>query len=199
MCSNTNLIRVSMSSKSSIESATIVNAVVDAYLKNATTTNFEYTDRRIKRLKEDQATRLEDVKRKRNEIHRLREKLGAAGHRRTEGSQRELTLDQHRRYTDRLTDVEIRRMAAQVRLDRLQNEKIFPGQMQTPTHIDARVRDAFYAFQEVAELQRQLERIPGITPSRPHGGPAFPATRHGCVIRTTSTSTNTSATSFGCG
>ena len=61
----TNLIRVSMSSKSPIESAAIVNAVVDAYLKNATTTNFEETDRRIKRLKEDQATRLEDVKRKR--------------------------------------------------------------------------------------------------------------------------------------
>ena len=49
----TNLIRVSMSSKSPIESATIVNAVVDAYLKNATTTNFAETDRRIKRLKED--------------------------------------------------------------------------------------------------------------------------------------------------
>jgi capsular exopolysaccharide synthesis family protein len=154
---NTNLIRVSMSSKSAIESATIVNAVVDAYLKNATTTNFEYTDRRIKRLKEDQATRLEDVKRKRNEIHRLREKLGAAD---TDGlkDRNALTLDQHRRYTDRLTDVEIRRMAAQVRLDRLQNERVSPGQMQNPSHTDARVRDAFYAFPEVAELQRLLER-----------------------------------------
>ena len=154
---NTNLIRVWMSSKSPMESATIVNAVVDAYLKNAKTTNFEHTDRRMKRLKEDQATRLDDVKRKRDEIHRLREKLGAAD---TAGlkDRNALTLDQYRRYTDRLTDVEIRRIAAQARLDRLQNEKTFPGQMQTPTHIDARVRDAFYAFPEVAELQRRLER-----------------------------------------
>jgi uncharacterized protein involved in exopolysaccharide biosynthesis len=57
----TNLIRVAMSSRSPVEAAAIVNAVVDAYLKNATTTRFEETDRRIKRLKEDQATRLADV------------------------------------------------------------------------------------------------------------------------------------------
>ena len=127
----TNLIRVSMSSKSPIESAAIVNAVVDAYLKNATTTNFEETDRRIKRLKEDQATRLEDVKRKRDEIHRLREKLGAAD---ASGlkDRNAVTLDQYRRYTDQLTDVEIRRIAAQAQLDRLRNERIAPGRMQTP-------------------------------------------------------------------
>ena len=34
-----------MSSQSPTEAAAIVNAVVDAYLKNATTTNYEETDR----------------------------------------------------------------------------------------------------------------------------------------------------------
>ena len=153
----TNLIRVSMSSKSPIESAAIVNAVVDAYLKNATTTSFDETDRRIKRLKEDQATRFEDVKRKRDEIHRLREKLGAAD---ASGlkDRNAVTLDQYRRYTDQLTDVEIRRIAAHAQLDRLRNEKIEPRRMQTPAHVDEMVRAAFYAFREVAEIQQRLER-----------------------------------------
>ena len=74
-----------------------------------------------------------------------------------------MTLDQYRRYTDQLTDVEIRRIAAQARLDRLRNEKIAPGRMQTPAHIDEMVRDAFYAFREVAELQQRLERSQELT------------------------------------
>src|SRR5207245_163211 len=131
--------------KSPIESAAIVNAVVDAYLKNATTTNYEETDRRIKRLEEDQATRLEDVKRKRDEIRRLRNKLGTAD---TGGlkDRNAVTLDQYRRYTEQLTDVEIRRIAAQARLDRLRNEKIAPVRMHDRATLDEAARDAFYAF-----------------------------------------------------
>jgi capsular exopolysaccharide synthesis family protein len=153
----TNLIRVSISSGSPVESAAIVNAVVDAYLKNATTTSFEETDRRIKRLKEDQATRLADVKRKRDEIHQLRAKLGTAD---ASGlkDRNAVTLDQYRRYTEQLTDVEIRRIVAQARLDRVRNEKIIAGQMQAPARIDEMVHDAFYASREVAEVQQRLER-----------------------------------------
>ena len=48
----TNLVQVSMSSESPTESAVIVNAVVDAYLKNASASNNEEKDKRIKQLKE---------------------------------------------------------------------------------------------------------------------------------------------------
>jgi capsular exopolysaccharide synthesis family protein len=153
----TNLIRVSMSSRSPVESAAIVNAVVDAYLKNATTTNFEETDRRIKRLKEDQTMRLADVRQKRDEIRRLREKLGTAD----AGGLRDrnaVTLDQYRRFTEQLTDIEIRRIAAQARLDRRRNERTLPGWMQAPAHLDEMVRNAFYASREVADVQERLER-----------------------------------------
>jgi capsular exopolysaccharide synthesis family protein len=153
----TNLIRVAMSSRSPVDSATIVNAVVDAYLRNATATNFAETDRRIKRLKEDQAARLGDVKWKRDEIHRLRAKLGTAD----AGGLKDrnaVTLDQYRRYTEQLTDVEIRRIAAQARLERLRNETIIRGRMQTQAHRDEIIRGAFYASREVAEVQQRLER-----------------------------------------
>ena len=57
-----------------------------------------------------------------------------------------VTLDQYRRYTDQLTDVEIRRIAAQAQLDRLRNERMALGRPPAPAHLDEMVRDAFYAY-----------------------------------------------------
>src|SRR5262245_10186940 len=67
----TNLIRVGMSSDYAPEAATIVNAVVDAYVNYALATNNDDAEKRIGRLRDTKAERKQTFDQRRSELQAL--------------------------------------------------------------------------------------------------------------------------------
>ncbi|WP_406701326.1 polysaccharide biosynthesis tyrosine autokinase (plasmid) [Singulisphaera sp. Ch08] len=158
----TNLIDLSMSSQSPTEAAQIINAVLDAYLKNASSTSNEDIERRIVQLKADRDTRIRELESKRAEWRRLSDRIGAAD---TAGvkDRNLITGDDYRLLSDRLSQVEIERYATQAKLDQLRSEKQVPVTGQDQALHEQTVRDAFYADPRIIQLQKELTLLQGKT------------------------------------
>ncbi len=153
----TNLIQVSMSSSSPYEAAAIVNAVVDAYLKHALATRDDETERRIQRLINTRDERKREVESKRAAVQRLREKIGSAD---TSGvKDRNLfSLDQYRRFSEELTQVEIMRISTRARLDQLRKLRAVSHVEEDPAQIEESARALFLGDPRVAPLMDRREK-----------------------------------------
>jgi len=154
----TNLIDLSMSSQSPTEAAAIVNAVLDAYLKNAANTSNEDTERRITQLKEDRDTRIRELEAKRAEWRRLSDRIGAADKAGVK-DRNLITSEDYRVWSDRLSQVEIERFATQGRLEQLRSEKLLHGNEHEQGQLDLAVRDAFYADPRIVQLQHEISQV----------------------------------------
>jgi succinoglycan biosynthesis transport protein ExoP len=154
----TNLIDLTMSSQSPTEAAVIVNAVLDAYLKNASNTSNEDTERRIEQLKTDRDTRIRELEAKRAEWRRLSDHIGAADNAGVK-DRNLITSDDYRVWSDRLSQVEIERYATQAKIEQLRGEKLLPAGDQDRTQLEQSVRDAFYSDPRIVQLQRELGQV----------------------------------------
>jgi capsular exopolysaccharide synthesis family protein len=155
----TNLIQIAMSSESPTESAAIVNAVVDAYLKNASASNNEEKEKRIKQLQETRDDRARELESKRAELQRLNGKIGAS----STASVRDrnlATLDEYRRWSGELAHAEITMIATQAKVQQLRDSKAIPrARKADDEQVRLAIQDAFYSDPRVASVQAQLDRI----------------------------------------
>ena len=118
----TSLIRVSMASEFPNEAAQVVNAVTLAYVKTAMDANSSENELRLKRLREEYEKRKADVDVARAELVKLSTEL-AAGDKEVLKDRDKLTADSYASFSFQLTDVQIKRMAAQTHLQELENER----------------------------------------------------------------------------
>jgi capsular exopolysaccharide synthesis family protein len=155
----TNLVEVSMASESPTESAAIVSAVVDAYLKNASASNNEEKQKWIKQLQEIRDDRDRELESKRAELQRLNNRIktgSSAGVR----DRNLATLDQYRRWSEELAHVEITAIATQAKVEQLRDSKAIPrARKADDEQVRLAVQDAFYSDPRVASVQAQLDRI----------------------------------------
>lgn len=154
----TNLIELSMSSQSPTEAAVIVNAVLDAYLKNASSISNQETERRIQQLKTDRDARARELELKRLEWRRLSDRAGANDNAGVK-DRNLITSDDYRQWSDQLFQVEIARYATEAKLEQLRAEKLLPEDEQARQQVELAVRDAFYLHPNVVELQRELAML----------------------------------------
>lgn len=154
----TNLIDLAMSSQSPTEAAVIVNAVLDAYLKNASNTSNEDAERRIEQLKTDRDTRIRELEAKRAEWRRLSDRIGAADNAGVK-DRNLITSDDYRVWSDRLSQVEIERYATQAKIEQIRGERLLPGSDPDRSQLELAVRDAFHADPRIVQLQRERSQI----------------------------------------
>ena len=154
----TNLIQVEMSSSAPAEAAAVVNAVVDAYVKRAVATYDSSTKERIEHLKKLQEEQSSEVDKQRKVVADLGERLDA-GDVQAVKERNVTTLDAYRRFSEKLTDVEILRIAAKSRLDQLRNEKVVPARPDEEREVQDAVVTAFYNDPRVASLQADIESV----------------------------------------
>lgn len=151
------LIQVEMSSQNPAEAATIVNAVVDAYVEQATSKSDSSTKMRIERLTAIREEQDRKVKNHRRVIGELAKSLVASDIKAAQ-SRNVTSLDIYRRWNEELTRVQIMRITAKTRLDQLSKEKVLPPQSVDGEQMKAAVGDAFYALPTVAALQGRIEQ-----------------------------------------
>ena len=151
----TNLIDLSLSSLDPAEPAIIVNAVLSAYLKYASTTSNQDIERRIEQLKADRDKRIRDLDMKRAELRRVSERIGAADEAGVK-DRNQITSDDYRVWSDRLSQVEIDRIAAEAGLEQLRTEEELNNQELSRDELDRLVRDAFYAHPRIQEIQHEI-------------------------------------------
>jgi capsular exopolysaccharide synthesis family protein len=173
----TYLIRVSMKSKSPTEAATIVNAVVHAYLKEALVWSSTVTKRQIDKL-DDYLNGLEsESHKKEKEWKELVNKgtvdplMGVISSHDSENASEDregdhssssrhisITLDEYRKVRDQLVKVNVELIQAEAILAMQQLEA--DGAPTTEeTRLKARVEEAFRADPEVAPLYAQIEKL----------------------------------------
>ena len=151
----TNLIQVSMSSESAGEAASIVNAVIEAYLKVALDSGEEDTERRCRGLREVKEERAVAVRRKRDAVAMLVERVGAVdgGRARDRNS---VTIEQYGVLTRQHLQADLELVEAQAGLDQLGGGPGGPPAVATDP--DAEVVAAFYATPQVAEVRARLDK-----------------------------------------
>ena len=153
-----NLLQVAMSSESPTESAAIVNAVVDAYLKNASASNNEEKEKRIKQLKKKSRRSRPALESKRAELQRLNDKIGARFDGQRPRNRNLATLDQYRRGEQgpgARRDHRDRDPGQGPATSRLQGHP----RTRPMTSRSTQVQDAFYSDPRVASVQAYLDRI----------------------------------------
>jgi len=154
----TNLIQVEMSSSAPAEAAAVVNAVVDAYVQRAVATYDSSTKERIEHLKKLQEEQSAEVDKQRKVVADLGERLDA-GDVAAVKERNVTTVEAYRRFSEKLTDVEILRIAAKTRLDQLRNERVVPARPDEEREIADAVITAFYNDPRVASLQADIESV----------------------------------------
>jgi capsular exopolysaccharide synthesis family protein len=118
----TNLIEVSTSTESPMESAAIVNAVVDAYVRQALDLNSEETDQKVKQLDEARLAKEKEVADKRNAIKELQKAHGdidVAGAK----ERNTVTVEEYRQLSNELLRVQIEIVKAEAQLAQLQADQ----------------------------------------------------------------------------
>lgn len=153
----TSLIQIEMSSTVPQEAADMVNAVVTAYLTIANEGQDEATQQKIRQFKTVQEERKADLAKQRKMLEELNDKVGAANEEALK-NRNLTTLDAYRRWTEQLTEVEIKRIAAKSKLDQLRNEKSTLPRGADEETIKQAVIDAFYADPRVVALETEIER-----------------------------------------
>ncbi len=152
----TNLIQVSMSSESADEAASIVNAMIEAYLKVALDSNEEETEKRCRRLREVKEERTLAVRQKRDVIAALVKRIGTVDSIQAH-DRNSVTIEQYGVLTNQLLHADLELVEAQARLDQLRGESAaqVPADPSVP---DAEVVAAFYATPQVAEVRSRLDK-----------------------------------------
>ena len=156
----TNLIDVAMTSESALEVSAIVNAVVEAYLKVASDSNNQDTERKIQRLTESKAERFSEVEQKRAALRQLTNKLGTVNIAEVKG-RNTVSVEQYHRLSSQLLDVELLLMKAEGRLSHLQNEQKAPLPSAVGDDhqaIETQLSDLFYGHPRVVELTAKFEK-----------------------------------------
>jgi succinoglycan biosynthesis transport protein ExoP len=152
----TNLIRVSMTGESADEAARLVDAVVDAYLRVALEDGDREAEQRCRRLREAKRERSAEVRRSRETVARLVDRIGSAdvGQARDRNA---AAIEAYRVLTRQHLQVDLELIEAQARLDRLRAELRDPPPVDAPRSESEMIAE-FYAAPEVAEIQSQLTR-----------------------------------------
>jgi polysaccharide biosynthesis transport protein len=152
----TNLIQVSMSSESSNEAASIVNAVIEAYLKVALDATEEETEKRCRRLREVKEERTVAVRQKRDAIATLVKRIGTVDSSQAR-DRNSVTIEQYSVLTHQLLQTDLELVEAQAWLEQLQGEPAGPAQG-NPSDPDAEMIAAFYATPQAAEIRARLDQ-----------------------------------------
>ena len=154
----TNLIQVSMSSESAEEAASVVNAVIEAYLKVALDPA-EEAETRSSKLREAKEGRIAAVRQKRLAIADLVRRIGSidAGQARGRNS---LTIEQYEDLARQHLKTDLELVEAQARLDQVRGEPIALVALPPvdPTEPDPEMVIAFYANPQVDEIRVRLDR-----------------------------------------
>ncbi len=151
-------IEIAMTSTLANEAVDMVNAVLEAYLKNVTSISDDETKQRIAHLKKDIEARTVELELKRAEWKKLSDQVGAADVDGVKDSN-SITTDDYRLLSDQLSTVEMERVSAQAELDHLRGEKLNLTQGTDAETLKAAVEDAFQSHPKVAALQAQIEQV----------------------------------------
>ncbi len=152
----TTLIEVSTSTESPLESAAIVNAVVDAYVKQAYDVNNEETDQKIKQLDEARISKEKEVTEKRNAIKKIQEEHGdidVAGAK----ERNSVTIEEYRTLSNELLRVQIEIVKAEAQLAQLQAEQPAAAAETAREVTEADLVRLFYSDKRVAEARERKD------------------------------------------
>jgi succinoglycan biosynthesis transport protein ExoP len=152
----TNLIQVSMSSESAEEAASIVNAMIEAYLKVALDSSEEETEKRCRRLRDVKEERTVAVRQKRDVIASLVKRIGTIASIQAY-DRNSVTIEQYGVLTNQLLQTDLELVEAQAKLDQLRGESSTRVQGD-PSEPDAEVVAAFYSTPQVAEVRTRLDK-----------------------------------------
>ena len=153
----TNLIDVAMVSESSMEATAIVNAVVEAYLKNASDDNNQETERKVERLRGVRDEKKQSVKRKREGLSQLQQKTGAVNVAEVKG-RNSVTVEEYGRLSSELLQIQIQIIAAEARLSLLQNDQTTPVGADDNQLTERDLTDLFYSNSRVLDVKAKLDR-----------------------------------------
>lgn len=151
----TNLIEVAMTTQSAAESAEVVNAVVDAYIKSARDANNEDIDAKLKQLDEARDEKQKEVHQKREAIKAQQNKLGQVDLAAIK-ERNSVSLEEYRALNNELLRVQFEVVKAEAQLAQIQNEQPAGAEERAFTQED--VRRYFYSHQRVAPVQERYVR-----------------------------------------
>jgi polysaccharide biosynthesis transport protein len=152
----TNLIQVSMSSESAEEAASIVNAMIEAYLKVALDSSEEETEKRCRRLRDVKEERTVAVRQKRDAIASLVKRIGTVDSIQAH-DRNSVTVEQYGVLTNQLLHADLELVEAQAKLEQLRGESSTRVQADS-SEPDAEVVAAFYTTPQVAEVRTRLDK-----------------------------------------
>jgi polysaccharide biosynthesis transport protein len=180
----TYLIRVSSVSKSPTEAATIVNAVVNSYMREANSWDSHATTRQMDKLRDYYRQLEEEAKRKEDEWRRLVKKgtvdpgealnnikpqegeaedaddaAGRGGVRPRRSARMSITLEECRRVREQLVQVGIDLIQAEALLAMLQAEADGTAPVDNDLRLKAQVEEAFRSDPDAVRLYEQMEKI----------------------------------------
>jgi succinoglycan biosynthesis transport protein ExoP len=150
----TNLIEVSTTTESPMESAAIVNAVVDAYVKQAQDTNYDETDQKIKQLEEARLEKEKEVLQRRNAIKEQRRITGQYDLQSVK-DRTSVSVDEYRALSNELMRVQIEIVKAEAQLAQLQAEQ--PASEAVREFTEADLTRLFYSDKRVAAARERYE------------------------------------------
>ena len=153
----TNFIEVSMTSESASEAVAIVNAVVEAYLKNSSANIDNQTDKQLVRLRDARKDKLGELEQKRNALQQLQLKMRSVTTAETK-DRSTMTSEDYRMLSTQLLQLEIDLMEAENRLYQLQNDQSSPVVSDDPLQQERELQDLFYAHPAAAEIKAKLDR-----------------------------------------
>jgi capsular exopolysaccharide synthesis family protein len=152
----TNLIEVSTSTESPMESAAIVNAVVDAYIKSAGDVNSDEIEMKIKQLEDARLEKANEVKQKREAIAEEQKRAGLFDQGQVK-DRNTVSVEEYRQLSNELLRVQIDIVKAEAELAGLQNDQPAMAAEDRPfTEKDyARI---FYADKRVMATKEKFDR-----------------------------------------
>jgi succinoglycan biosynthesis transport protein ExoP len=157
----TNHIDISMTSESMLDSTAIVNAVVEAYLLNASDSNNKETEQKIKRLEDARQDKSREVDLKRTALRQLTSKLGAINVTEIKG-RTTVSVEQYSQLSSQLLDVQLEVMKAETRLAHLQSEQppmpTTAEGAQSGQVTEQQISEMFYNHPSVVETKAKLDR-----------------------------------------
>jgi succinoglycan biosynthesis transport protein ExoP len=152
----TNLIEVATSTESPLESAAIVNAVVDAYVKQALDTNSEETDQKVRQLEEARLAKEGEVTQKRNAIKELQKAHGDIDV--TSAKDRNsVTIEEYRTLSNELLRVQIEIVKAEAQLAQLQAEQPAAAVAEGREVTESDLTRLFYSDKRVVEVRARFD------------------------------------------
>jgi capsular exopolysaccharide synthesis family protein len=151
----TNHIEVATSTESPLESAAIVNAVVEAYVKQAYDTNNEETDLKIKQLEEARGEKNRMVNEKRAAIKDQQAKNGDIDVNDVK-NRNMVTVEEYRQLSNELMRVNIETVKTEAQLAQLQAELPTNG-VEERVVTEADLARLFYSDKRVAEAKARYD------------------------------------------